>query len=210
MTDDEAVHSVMLEIGAQLLLGLPGPERFRALHLGCVLETTEDGYVLEFELEEFPGTAGQNCRLFFQTPDGFMQQVARIEESVDGAPIPTVRVVTIGDPLSAEGRSHPRISTVASELVATVGGEAGCPVVDLSRTGLAVMGSEPRATGDIVDVVLENGPETYTGRACIQSRRELWEGRFRYGLHCCDTRDGAGTLKTGLAEVSAGLHSVAD
>ncbi len=200
----------MLEIGSQVLLGLPGPDTFQALHMGCVLETADGSHTVEFELEAFPGKVGQNGRLFFHTPEGFVQQPVRIEAILGDAPIPTARFSSVGDPVSAEGRQHPRISTVASELIATLGKESFCPVVDLSATGFAVMSSEPHEVGSVIEVTIESGAHRYSGTACVQSRRELWEGRFRFGLYCCDASDSSRTLRQGLTRISAELHAMAD
>lgn len=200
----------MLEIGSQLLIGLPGPSKFRVLHMGCVTEIRDDGYTVEFEMiEEFPGETGSAARLFFHDGTDFVQQPAKIDTIVDDAPIPTVLVATLGDPVSAEGRQHPRISTVASELTATVGTEELCPIVDLSRTGFAVMSSETHELGGILQATIHDGDTKYTGDASIQSCKELWEGRYRYGLYCCDTSE-SGSLNTGLAKLSADLHAVVE
>ena len=63
------------------------------------------------------------------------------------------------------------------------------------------MSSEVHEIGATVTTRIQNGSETYTGTGCVQSWRELWEGRFRYGFYCLDDEDSA-NLKAGLQTLS--------
>ena len=96
----------------------------------------------------------------------------------------TVRVTPTDELDSAENRIHPRYPTVNSSAVMTFGGEAGCPMLDVSIGGLSVMSGEKHAVGETVTVTLEHDGKIVTWPVIVRSIREVWEGRFRYGLEC--------------------------
>ncbi|MEZ4333101.1 MAG: hypothetical protein R3F35_15180 [Myxococcota bacterium] len=88
----------------------------------------------------------------------------------------------VGDPISAEARQTYRVTTIGARIEARVGSESGLPVQDLSSTGFAVLASEIYLVGQTVDVAIRHGDEACTGKASVQSFRELDSGRLRYGL----------------------------
>jgi hypothetical protein len=75
-------------------------------------------------------------------------------------------------------------------------------LLDVSEVGFAVMADTPHAIDDVVRVRIRHDGVEYVGNARIKSTREIWEGRYRYGLYCLFERDDAGTLPHGLAEIS--------
>ncbi|MHC5114885.1 MAG: PilZ domain-containing protein [Planctomycetota bacterium] len=183
--------------------GKPAAGGPRRLHIGCVESVDDATVIAEFEEEDLqPPTIGQSIILYFQTDEGFCQQPAKVTEIRREAPVLVFAAEPMAPVVSAECRQTPRIQTVASDLVATIGDEELCPILDLSRNGLSVMSSLALEIGDVVTVFIEGGDGTYRGSACVQSTRELWEGRFRYGMYCLDDT-GDADLMSGLAHLAS-------
>ena len=152
---------------------------------------------LRFVDDEAPEGASredQGLMLYFNGPDGFMQQPAKVVEPVgeDGE----IGVVTTGDAVSGESRQFFRVSTVLSSYEAIVEGAPGCKIVDVSSMGLAVIVEGERGVGDALSVSFPLGVRTFSGECVVQSVRETGAG-WRLGLLCVNGA-GSGDLDVGL------------
>ncbi|MCP3903789.1 MAG: PilZ domain-containing protein [Planctomycetes bacterium] len=198
-----ASESAILTTGCQLLVRFACDAGPRRLHIGCVDSVEGETIIAEFEEEGLdPPTGGQAVIFYYQHDGVFTQQPAKVTEIRREAPVLSFAIEPTGEPVSAECRQTPRVATVASDLVATIAGTELCPVLDVSVAGLSIMSSTSLEIGDVVTVRIESGSLSFEGSACIQSTRELWEGRYRYGLYCLDD--------VGDAELQAGLAQVAE
>ncbi|NNF43767.1 MAG: hypothetical protein HKN62_12140 [Phycisphaerales bacterium] len=194
----------MLTTGTNLLLRLPDPPDERILHLGLITELDGTRCVAEFEEAQFAPEIGMDVMLFLQLDGTFCQQSARVEEVGKIGLVPLLHMTLRGEPVSAEGRAESRVSTVASELTAIIDGEDFCPLLDVSTTGFAVMASGAHAAGKVVDARLSYEGDEYTGHTSVQSVREIWEGRYRYGLYC--VHEEGDTLKDALLRIRRDMH----
>jgi len=201
-----AKESTPLTAGCQLLVRFASDGGPRRLHIGCIESFEGEMIIAEFEEEGLEAPkVGQSIILYYRTEEDFAQQPATVTEIRSEAPMLVFVCEPTAAPVSAESRHTPRIPTVASDLVATVAVGELCPVLDLSVSGLAVMSSATLEIGDVVAITIEGGDGSFTGSACVQSTRELWEGRFRYGLYCLEDT-GDADLKAGLGHLAATMQ----
>jgi hypothetical protein len=130
-----------------------------------------------------PLEEGQEVFIYYEINRIFMKQLARIETVTQGDPKTSIRFGTSGHAVSAEDRDCYRVPTAFKELTATVGPEGSCKLLDVSGTGFAVIASEHYRIGELVEVELRYRSEAFSGRACLQSMKQLAEGRIRYGFY---------------------------
>ncbi|MHC4129010.1 MAG: PilZ domain-containing protein [Planctomycetota bacterium] len=135
-----------------------------------------------------------------------MKQPARLDAVGQDDPTPVVGFQTTGEPVSAEGRERFRVSTVMADLTATVGAEAECKLLDVSTTGFAVEATQRYEIGQVVSVTLRYQDRQFSGKARIQSIRELELGRIRYGLHAVDDKASGGELRKGQQHITAAIE----
>jgi hypothetical protein len=196
----------MLRTGDNLLLRVPRDTAQPILQLGTVVGVEDNVLTTEFEVEEMAAAAGEDVLIYFQHDGAFLQQLARIGTIERAAPGPSLGIETQGEPRSAEKRQEQRYATVASELMAELGDDGEpCPLLDISQTGLAVMSSTTFHVSDVIPVTLVHGDARFAGRASVQSARELWEGRFRYGLCCLDSGADGDQLREGTSTIIAAI-----
>jgi len=141
---------------------------------------------------------GQSLMLFFNGPDGFMQQPAKITDPLEGDP--TYVLETTGEAVSGESRQFFRVCTVLVDYHASVGDEDSCKVVDVSAMGIAVVSIKERAVGDCLTVSFALGQKAFKGECIVQSVRRS-RGGWRYGLLCVNGR-GSGNLDDGLQKLT--------
>lgn len=201
----------MLKVGNDVLFQEPTVST-RRLRRSVVMAADGETISVRFVGEPFAFAVDQEVLMYFNGKREFMQQVARITEiqtpeppdedqvaaEVDDAGVrsaalcgpngreqnegPIFVLEPVGDPISAEARQTYRVTTIGARIEARVGSESGLPVQDLSATGFAVLASEIYLVGQTVDVSIRHGDEACTGKASVQSFRELDSGRLRYGL----------------------------
>jgi anti-anti-sigma factor len=197
----------MLSPGTQILVRYPAKASTTVLHLGEIVDVEGCFYVVEIDTQESESHTGAETEALFHTDWGFHRQVARIEEVRSVSPVQVIVVSLIGEPIPAENRQHPRVSTVASDVIATVEDEGFCPVIDVSKSGFALLASGKFEVGDTVTVELAHDGETVTGEAVIRSAREIWEERYRYGLHSLVERPGGAELRACLDRIKSAIES---
>jgi len=141
---------------------------------------------------------GQSLMLFFSGPEGFMQQPAKIVETLEDER--SFDVETTGDAVSGESRQFFRVCTVLVDYHASVGDEDSCKIVDVSAMGLAVFSIKEREVGDCLTVSFPLGQQAFKGECIVQSVRRS-RGGWRYGLLCVNGR-GSGNLDDGLQKLT--------
>ncbi len=202
----------MVGIGVGCFLQLPGDSKQRVLHPARVTELADEIYTVESEENGLPVEPEMDVLLYFENNREFMQQSGRIEAvdtidasdggSDDDGPKLLISFKTTGDPVSAESRQWYRVSTVVVGYQADLNAEKDCRVLDVSKTGLAVVSEETYTIGNVVSVSIVEDGQTYTGNICVQSVRDLGQGQTRYGLHCVSDKTAQGTLADGLQRAS--------
>lgn len=206
----------MPSVGTDLFVQFPSESSQHVLHPGMVRQATSGGFIVQVDEADLPAEAGQEVLIFFEHQRQFMQQPARIDvvmesgpdvedENAEAAPPSAQRILsgndepmgpmlgieTTGDMVSAESRECYRICTVLADITATVGDETDCPVLDVSATGFAVFATQQHPVAGRLHIELSFDGHAAAGDVCIQSSRELADGRYRYGLHCATKGDQA-------------------
>lgn len=196
----------MLKKDSDLHIQDPRVTDKRSLHYGTVAETGVDHVTVRFADVRFEVEPDQDIVIYYSLKRKFMQQSAKIVEVIDGEDDLVFRLQPKGDPVSAEGREHYRVSCASADIHARLEDEEDCTLVDISATGFAVIAQREHSLGANAAAAVHFRGETFEGTICIQSVRDLGRGRIRYGMRYLDDASAAGTLKTGLQKVSIAVE----
>jgi hypothetical protein len=93
-----------------------------------------------------------------------------------------------------------------ANLTADVGAEPDCRLLDVSTVGFAVEATKRYEIGQIVPVTLRFEGSEFSGRARVQSVRQLDKGGFRYGLHAIEDKTSGGDIQKGQQHISAAIE----
>jgi hypothetical protein len=140
----------------------------------------------------------------FEARRKFMQQLARVLRKESEQPLVLV-LQLLAEPVSSESRQCFRVSCLGENIRATVDGEPGCEVVDLSATGLAFYSRRDCALGSQVHISLSYAGKSYEGEATIMSSRRMTPKTLRHGVLCTE-REG-GSLARSLAAINLAIQS---
>jgi hypothetical protein len=196
----------MLHIGTKMFMQILDNSGQKILHPATVIEV-EDGIITaEFEEDDFQMEAEQEVFVYHDLQQEFMKQSAVVEVSLEEELTPVVRFRTTSEPVSAENRQCFRVSTVIADLVASLGPEDTCPLLDVSATGFALIAKKKYDIGNHIEVILYFEDKTYSGMGCVQSVQEFSKGRYRYGLLSVDDKQLGGDLQKGLAIISTAVQ----
>ena len=182
------------------------PSSARILHPAKILGTKDGGYTAEIEEANVSFDVGAEFQVYFELKKKFVKQAAKVTAVHDNELNPTIEFVTGGEPVSAESRQHFRVSTVTSDMTATLGSETDCKLLNVSTVGLAVLATAHHDIGSTVTASVYLEGEAYSGRVCVQSIRSMDKGQIRYGLHCVDGNGSNGTLATGLRQLTMAMQ----
>ncbi len=196
----------MLRPDSEIHIQDPAKTGKRYLHTGRVQELEPGGLTMIFEKPRFRVEAGQEIVVFYNHRRKFVQQAAKVAELQQGEQELVLNIELVGEAVSAEGREHYRVSTISADLFARLGDEDLCPLVDISATGFAIIARSEHVLGETEHAVVEFIGETYEGKVCVQSVRELGRGRIRYGMRYLEEEASCGTLKTGLQKISLAVE----
>jgi hypothetical protein len=219
----------MLGKGTIVFLQFPQEARTRLLHQGTVVDLAPGAFQAIFDEDTLPLDAGQELMIYYETQRKFVKQAVRVvavhgggaltdaitvaqeNETSDAATATVVcaglaaALALVGECCSAESRQCYRVSTAVSDHRAELAGE-NCKLLDVSATGYAVLSTKVYKVGQVLDGAVMLRRETFRGRVCIQSAKDLGRGRFRYGLNCADERTRAGGLKEGLPKLTMDIQ----
>ncbi len=178
----------MLSVDSGFYLHIPEESKDRILRpakiLGmvdgiCTAKLEEEGIQIRDETDVF---------IYYEIERVFTQQAAHVT-AVDNEDLcPVIEFRTTGEPVSVEGRQAFRVSAAATDLTAKLGDQNDCQLLDVSCSGFSVVASAGHSIAKVLDVTLWNEGRAYSGKAVVQSIRELAPGRIRYGLHCAEGR----------------------
>ena len=207
----------------EIFVHVPGEGAQRILHPGRRLAELSEGRsgVRVQMLKDLGVGEGTDVFLLFEQARTFLQQPARVcaraeaESAPDPIPEatdagaaeaepracgPVLDLETLGDPVSAESRQSYRVSALGADIEATFAGEAHCPVLDVSATGLALYAKETVALGSRQEIVLSFDGREIAGMIVVQSIRDMGN-KFRYGALCVD-----GALREELGGVNLAIQ----
>ena len=135
-----------------------------------------------------------------------MKQAAKIEVGYSDEEDTTVEFVTVGEPVSAESRQQFRVSTVMTDLTATLGSETDCKLLNISAVGLAVFATAHHDIGSTVNASVCHEGKTFSGSVCVQSIRCMDKDQIRHGMHCVDGKGSNGSLESGLRKMTVAVQ----
>jgi hypothetical protein len=195
----------MLVSESKIFFSIPNESKKLILHPATVKETGTCGYTAELEESEVGLEAGQDVFVYYEFRRKFVKQAARVETVMQTDPTLVGFRVT-GEAISAESREWFRVSTVMAKLSADFGPETGCPLLDVSSVGFAVEATQSYQVGDVLTATLKYQSRQFSGKARIQSVRELGGSRFRYGVHSIEDKTSGGDLRKGQQQISAAVE----
>jgi hypothetical protein len=192
----------MLRTGTAMFLLIPGKSPERVLHPGKVTESDGASFVAEFAapLHLIPAL---DVNTFTEVNGKFMQQGAVVVDVRCTSPAPIASFRRVGDPVSAEARQTYRISTVMEGIVALIGNEELCRVVDVSPEGFAGVIGRDYQLGSLTAVTLNYEGRTFSAVARVQAIKGLPDGRLRYGFYISDKKSAARKI---LEQVGASIQ----
>jgi len=162
----------------EIFIQLPAESGERVLHRTRHVGTQGEELALDLE-QPLQLALEQPLFLYYERKRKFMQQPARIVAvALEGS----ITVEPTADPIVAESRQAYRCPTLVEDIVARLGSEARCEVLDVSETGFAVLAHTTYAPGSMLDVELTLEGEAAEGTAVVQSVNVPASGLTRYGL----------------------------
>jgi hypothetical protein len=189
----------MLAVGSEMFLLVPAESKQkRILHPGKVLESNDTHFVAEFEQAISPALES-DVVAFGERNTKFFQQGAIVRELRLPGDKPVFMFERVGDAVSAEQRQIFRVSTVTSGIVALVGKEKGCRVVDISPEGFGTVCKTALELGSLVKVSFQYEHELLSTMARVQTAKQRHDGSYRYGFLAPDRNSDARKMLARLA-----------
>ena len=196
----------MLSPDQNIFLSIPEESVMLILHPARVVACDHDVYTAVVEEDDVLLEPEQEIFLYFEISGTFMKQSARIKEVAPEDPKRLIRFTTIGNAVSSEKREVYRVPVHFRKLTATIGGEKNCRLQDVSDTGFSVIACLDVNIGKITQATLRYEDEPFTGRACLQSVKQLDGKGKRYGFYCVDKQLSPGSLLRGLHLISLAVQ----
>jgi hypothetical protein len=139
--------------------------------------------------------------LHYKSHGQFMSRdhlVVRVNEDEDGT---RIKIVPIGtEPELKDMRSSERFPTHHETMIARLGPEPDCAVLDISTSGIAVMGGGHFEKDDVVEFEMWVRSGQFLGTVTVCNAIEVRPGRFRFGLKCNGDQEGH-NHRAGLPEL---------
>ncbi len=191
-----------LKKGSRVFLRFDSPSRGRLLHPGFVRQVQGGEWTLAFKTRHYAVETGEEKLIYYNRARDFIQQPVLVEaQSSDGPPF-VLTLKSTGDAVSVGTRKEDRVSTSGIGLTATLEGEDGCLIQDVSLSGLAVISTWIYPVGRCLEIAIRYGDEEYVGQVEIRCVNALEGGKTRYGLlGVFDTAEGR-DLQNGLTRMT--------
>lgn len=196
----------MLSPQLNVYLRLPSTSSKRILHATKIVEVIEKVYVVQPESQTLPLEPDQELLLYFGLDRQFMQQPIRVNAVIDTEDRPTFGIEVTGEPVSAESRKSYRVSTVISDMSATVDDVADCKLVDVSASGFAVIAPLSFNVGGQAQVSLFHDNASFTGNATVQSVAPFSETQTRYGFYLSNQPHESAELDRAVQKIAMDLQ----
>lgn len=190
----------MLAIGSDVHLQVEADPHAK-LYAARVVAWSENLVTAGFTEDEPPVAPGQQAWLCYQWDGQFLRRAARVDAVMDGSDHLTLGLQLVSDTVRADRRESSRVSTAILGIGMEVEGETGCPLLDVSANGFAVVASVVLEPGQTADVSMLFAGKRYSGQVRVRSAREITPGHYRYGMYCLVNRIAGGDLSVGLRRV---------
>jgi hypothetical protein len=189
----------MLAAGTEMFLLIPDATNQRTLQPGTIIESDALSFVAVFD-GAMTSPAGTAVDAYGDVRGKFFRQGAQISE-IRAAEAKSIVVFTrIGDPVSAENRQTFRVSVISAIILAKVGKEKNCPVIDVSPEGFGVIAKCELKAGTVVPVEFEHAGHRVEAPARVQTVKRCIDGKYRYGFLC--TAGKRGTARASLQQIT--------
>ena len=195
----------MLKTESNIFFKIPDESTEIALHRAKIITVNENLYTAELEEEDLVLEDETDLFIYYELDRKFTRQAARIISVQRTETNTSVEFETTGESASAENRQALRISAVGADLTATFGREKNCQVVDISPTGFAVYATKDYEIDSLVDSILHFEGEEFRGTVSVKAAIPR-KGEIRYGVHCVDETQSAGSLKNGLGKITMAIQ----
>lgn len=197
---------MVLSINSGFWLQIPEESKKRLLRPVKLLGISDDLHTAQLEEAGVPINEDTDVFIYYEIRNTFTQQAAHVIIVDNEGPKPVIEFRITGEPVSVEGRQAYRVSAVTSNLMARLGDQNDCQLLDVSCSGFSVAASATHNIAKVLDVTLSYEGRSFSGKCSIQSIRELSPGRIRYGLHCSEDKSAHAELVKGLRLMTTGLQ----
>lgn len=158
---------------------------------GVIVGGGSTDVVIQFVSEGLGVVVDEEITLYFKHSGHFLNRsylVSRVTEDADGT---RLKLIPQGaEPEEGDLRGSERIPTIYESMVARVGDQEDCMVLDVSTAGIAAIGGGDFREGDVLEFDMVIDEQRYFGEVTLRSVIEVRPGRFRYGLQCNADKDG--------------------
>jgi hypothetical protein len=192
----------MLASGDPMFLMLPDPTNEKVLHPGEVLTSTPEAFEAAIEAPIAP-RVGEELNVYAEVSGKFFQQSARLTAIREEGEKRTFAFARVGQAVSADQRRNYRISSVTTGIVARIGAEERCPVLDISSEGFGAIVQRRYEVGSLVKVLLRFWNEDLLADICVQTVQARPDGKFRCGFLAVEKNSPA---RVALQKLSSSLH----
>ena len=180
----------MLAAATDMFLLIPDDDNGRILHPGRVIESDANSFVAEFDTAISPAP-GSDVNAYAEVRSKFFQQGASVVEIRQSAPKAIIAFARVGEPVSAENRQAFRVSVISANIIAKIGKEKNCPIVDISPEGFGTLAKAELRVGTLVPVEFQHAGHVVSESARIQTIKPRPDGKFRYGFLAPDKKSEA-------------------
>jgi hypothetical protein len=187
-------------------LRFDSPAGGRVLEPGVLEEIAGGRWTVAFGARHQPLAIGDEKLLYYNRAREFFQQAVCVESPASHGPPYIVTLTLVGDATSAGTRSEDRVEASGFGLEATVAGEPGCAIHDVSLSGLAVIASRTHAVGQRLEISIRFDNDEFRGEMEVRVATRLGEGRTQYGLLGIFVGPHARSLKSGLTKLTLGIQ----
>ena len=150
---------------------------------GFVVGGGEESMLVRFE-DGMDFEVNDNIVTYYRSDDKFLERVYQIARVINDENGLRYKFVPQGTPSSSDSRRSKRVPTVYESLMACFAGEPDCPVLDISKNGIALIASQGYDVDETKSFEMWVQDRHYHGTVTIQSAEPALRGRFRYGLKC--------------------------
>ncbi|HZK81021.1 MAG TPA: PilZ domain-containing protein [Humisphaera sp.] len=183
----------MLRTDGEIFILIPEASNNAILHPGKVM-SCDDSKFQAASVEQITAAVGSDVNTFAAVNGKFMQQGAKVLEwqlTEAGAVFSCART---GPIVSAEQRQIYRVSAVMAGIVAQIGKEINCQVMDVSAEGFAAIATNPLQIGTLTEIGLRFEQTIIKTTARVQTAKTLANGKVRYGFLIPDKQNAARKL----------------
>ena len=191
----------MLSAGDEMYLAIPDGAQKPILRPGKVVSSDATTFAAEF-IEPITVAVEADVTAYASQRGKFFQQGARVVLISAAETRTIISFARVGQPVSADKRQVYRVSTATAGMLAQIGSEKKCPIVDMSGDGFGAILSRECRIGSVQQVVLVHEEQQITMSVRTQTAAPRPDGKFRCGFLAI----GRGEGRKALQQISAAIQ----